>query len=212
MTAAAMTATTADQPVDHTDGYVAPTWAEAILPRRSATYVAVVAGLAAATAATLSLRAGAAALAPLLVAFSACSAVIAAGDAVTRHIPNKCNAAALASAVPLLLLARAAGYGSLAGAACGAVAAFALYFALWLVSPAGMGLGDVKFAPHLGAHLGFFGFACWTDGIITGFLVQGVVVIVALLARRAGRKAHIAHGPAMAAGAAIALFSVLPLA
>ena len=68
--------------------------------------------------------------------------------------------------------------------------------------PAGMGLGDVKFALLLGAFLG----SAVAPGLFLGFLIATVpsVVILARYGRSAG-KVGIPFGPFMAAGAFIGL-------
>ncbi len=194
-----------DHAPDQTEQYVAPGWLEAFLPRRDLRYLTLTAAAATCGAVALALAAPDARLIPALVGLAVLGALIGGGDAVTRHIPNKANAVALASCVPLLGLARVSGEGSLRGAALGSVAAFVAYFLLWLVAPASMGLGDVKLSPYLGAYLGYFGLACWTRGLVLGFLVQGLVVGIGLAARQLTAKSHVAHGPAMCVGAAAAV-------
>ncbi|MCC6433494.1 MAG: prepilin peptidase [Acidimicrobiales bacterium] len=196
------------------EAYIAPGWLEAFLPRRDRGYLGVVVGLAILAAAGLGAAASRSpALVPACVGLGLFGVVISAGDVVTRRIPNKLNAVALASSVPLLVLARTAGEspvtGSLATAALGALAAFAAYLALWLAAPAGMGMGDVKLSPYLGAHMGYFGWSCWTNGMIYGFLIQGAIVLVALATRKLEKKSHVAHGPAMCLGAALAVVVAL---
>src|SRR4029079_14649230 len=68
--------------------------------------------------------------------------------------------------------------------------------------PAGMGLGDVKFALLLGAFLG----SAVAPGLFLGFLIATVPSVV-ILARygRSGRKVGLPFGPFMAAGACIGL-------
>lgn len=188
---------------------LAPDWLTAFLPRRDRTYLASVTVIAVLTSMVLLWRAPTVALWPALLGSACFGAVVSAGDAVTRRIPNKVNACAAASALPLLALAQSVWPGSLLRAAIGAVAAFAVYFALWLISPAGMGMGDVKLAPYLGAYLAYFGWASWWQGIVYGFLVQGVVVGLGLLTRRLRAGSSIAHGPAMCVGVAIAVWRAL---
>ncbi|MFN0027233.1 MAG: prepilin peptidase [Acidimicrobiales bacterium] len=190
---------------DPAEDYIPPGWVEAFLPRRDRRYLAVTGAVAAISALTLGTLAPDARLIPAMVGLSVLGTLIGAGDAVTRHIPNKANAVALASCLPLLGLARLSGDGSLRGAALGAVAAFLAYFALWLVAPASMGLGDVKLSPYLGAYLGYFGLTCWTRGLVAGFLAQGLVVGIGLAARRLTARSHVAHGPAMCVGTAAAV-------
>ncbi len=198
-----------DQPSDQTEEYVAPGWLEAFLPRRDLRCLTLTAAAATLSAVVLAIFAPDARLIPALVGLSVLGALIGAGDAVTRRIPNKANAVALGSCVPLLILARLSGLGSLRGAVVGSVAALLTYFLLWLVAPASMGLGDVKLSPYLGAYLGYFGLAYWTRGLFLGFLIQGVVVGIGLAARRVTARSHVAHGPAMCVGAVVAVLWAL---
>lgn len=89
----------------------------------------------------------------------------------------------------------------------GAAALFSVYFLIALVYPAGMGGGDVKLAPILGAMLGFFGgWGALIVGAFAGFLLGGLWGIVLMIARRAGRKSAIPFGPFMLAGAWVGIF------
>jgi leader peptidase (prepilin peptidase) / N-methyltransferase len=187
-----------------------PGWLDAFLPHRDARQLAVTGIAAAGGAAVLCSATPVLVLWPALIGFALFAALIAAGDAVTRRIPNKLNGAAAASAIPLLALA-ATGWpgGSPLRAVLGGTAAFAGYTALWLVAPSAMGLGDVKLAPYLGAYLAFFGWGAWSDGLVNGLLLQGVFVVVGLVSRRLRRGQHLAHGPAMCLGAALALLAAL---
>ncbi|MGQ0616912.1 MAG: prepilin peptidase [Acidimicrobiia bacterium] len=71
-----------------------------------------------------------------------------------------------------------------------------------LVSPAGMGFGDVKLAPIMGLYLG------WTstgnldavNRVFVALLIGCVVFIVAGVVMRLGLKKPFAFGPALAAG------------
>lgn len=90
---------------------------------------------------------------------------------------------------------------------------------LWLAtSGRGMGLGDVKLAPILGATLGWVGVAEALVGLLAAFVVGAVVGVGVLLARRrspvpsgprpgesAEPATQIAFGPFLLAGAALGL-------
>ena len=79
-----------------------------------------------------------------------------------------------------------------------------LFFCLpMLVSPGGMGMGDVKLAVLLGAALGQAVVLAIAVAVLASFFVA-----VALLARdgAAARKSAIAFGPFLALGAAVAIF------
>jgi leader peptidase (prepilin peptidase)/N-methyltransferase len=91
-------------------------------------------------------------------------------------------------------------------------ALYAFYFALAFLYPGGMGFGDVKLAGLLGLYLGWLGWSSVLIGTFTGFLVGGLAGGVLLATRRAGRKTAIPFGPAMLAGALLALFVAGPVA
>ncbi|MEJ5868711.1 prepilin peptidase [Pseudokineococcus sp. 5B2Z-1] len=77
------------------------------------------------------------------------------------------------------------------------------YFGLALAKPGGMGFGDVKLAGLLGMHLGYLGWAELAVGAFAAFLVGGLVGVVLLATRRAGRRSAIPFGPFMLLGAAV---------
>src|SRR6266542_636899 len=125
---------------------------------------------------------------------------------VVRHRGDPARATPRVAAAPRLALPLLRGADRLAGqpaAARLAPAAGALlfFYLLFLVYPAGMGFGDVKFAPTLGMALGWLSWPVLAVGFFLAFLLGGVVGIVALAVLRMGRKAAIPFGPWMAAGA-----------
>lgn len=77
--------------------------------------------------------------------------------------------------------------------------------------PGGMGMGDVKLAGVLGLYLGWLGVAPAVVGLVAGFLLGGAAGLVLLLRGR-GRKAKVAFGPWLLAGAWTAIFLGEPLA
>ena len=92
-----------------------------------------------------------------------------------------------------------------------AVVSGVLYFVVMLAFAVagGMGMGDVKLAPSLGALLGFASIGHLLVGLMATFLLGGLAAAVLLLLGR-GRKAHFAFGPFMALGALVAW--LVPLA
>lgn len=86
-------------------------------------------------------------------------------------------------------------------AAIGGAAFFAVYFAILVVYPAGMGFGDVKLAGVLGLYLGFVGWGALVVGWFAAFLLGGLFSLGLVAARRAGRRSSIPFGPWMLAGA-----------
>lgn len=100
-----------------------------------------------------------------------------------------------------LLLSALQGRGAVALLA--AAGAGALIAAIVLLSRGGMGGGDIKLAALIGAFLGWPGVAV---ALFLGFMFGGVVGIGLLALRLRGRKDAIPFGPALAAGALVALF------
>src|SRR5689334_12880589 len=100
--------------------------------------------------------------APVLAAacrLALCSVPLAFIDAAVRRLPDVLTGATFAGTA-LLLLAAAAADGTwhvLAGAVLGGVALAGFYLVLAVISPSGMGMGDVKAAASLGAMLAWRG-------------------------------------------------------
>lgn len=92
-------------------------------------------------------------------------------------------------------------YGPLLASAIAMAGLFAIYLAMALVYPGGMGLGDVKLAGVLGIYLGWAGWGAVAVGSFGAFLLAGIFSIVLLATKRAGRKSGIPFGPWMLAGA-----------
>ncbi|GII04160.1 prepilin peptidase [Planobispora takensis] len=88
---------------------------------------------------------------------------------------------------------------------------FLFYLALVLIHPAGMGFGDVKLAGLLGLYLGWLGWGAVAVGTFAAFLLGGLAGVVLMAAGRAGRKTAMPFGPAMLAGALLALFAAGPI-
>ena len=93
----------------------------------------------------------------------------------------------------------------------GGAALFAFFFALLLINPRGMGFGDVKLAGVIGVVLGFLSYPAIVVGTFAAFFLGSLAGAALILARRAGRKSLMPFGPAMIAGALVALFASAPL-
>lgn len=87
----------------------------------------------------------------------------------------------------------------------GALALGGAYFVLFLISPNGMGFGDVKLALGLGAALGWYGWGGVLLGTFAGFLLAALYGAGLVIARRAGRKTAIPFGPFLIGGAFVGL-------
>jgi leader peptidase (prepilin peptidase) / N-methyltransferase len=95
--------------------------------------------------------------------------------------------------------------GSWPRALLGAAGLFAVYFALCLAYPAGMGFGDVKLAGVLGMYTAWLGWGAWAVGLFFGFLLGGVFGMALIVAKRGGRKTKVPFGPFMLLGVLIAV-------
>lgn len=69
----------------------------------------------------------------------------------------------------------------------------------------GIGMGDAKLMLSLAPLLGWHGWSTVLVGVYGAFLLGGAVALVLVLTRRAGRATHLAFGPYLLGGAAVAL-------
>ena len=104
-----------------------------------------------------------------------------------------------------LLTAAAVGneWGRLGRSAVAAAVLLVGYFVLAFISPASLGLGDVKLAGLLGAFLGWLGWSHVLVGTLAAFLLSGLVALVLVIAFRARRRTDFAFGPWMVVGAVV---------
>jgi leader peptidase (prepilin peptidase)/N-methyltransferase len=155
-----------------------------------------------------------AAVIPALLLLAALSVALTLIDIDTHRLPNAIVLPAYPAAAALLVLASAVqpDWPALGRAVVGAVALFAFYFLLAVISPRGMGFGDVKLAGVLGLYLGWFGWAQLVVGAFAAFLLGGGYAIVLLASRRARRGSGLPFGPWMLAGAWVGIVLGLPLA
>ncbi len=110
--------------------------------------------------------------------------------------------------VLLVAAALAAGRpGRLVPMLIGMLALFAFYFTLNLISPRGMGFGDVMLSGILGLYLGFLGWGPLLVGAFLGFLFGAAGGLLFIALGRGGRKSHIPFGPYMLAGALVAVLA-----
>ncbi|RKW70618.1 prepilin peptidase [Galactobacter caseinivorans] len=138
--------------------------------------------------------------------FLVAGAVLAVTDARTHRLPNPWVLTLNAGVIPALVVA-----GLLAGdpgrslrTLVAALAAGALFLLVHLLAPAGLGFGDVKMVPALGAIAGCLSWGHVLLAATVAILLAGVQAAVVLLIKR-DRRAHIAFGPALLLGTALAL-------
>ncbi len=111
-----------------------------------------------------------------------------------------------ASLALLAVAAVASGDGeALLRAVLGGLVGFGALLVIHLVSPKGMGFGDVKLSFVLGLFLGWLGWGELALGLFLGFVYGAVIGIVLIVTRLRSRKDHIPFGPFLAAGALTAV-------
>ncbi len=91
------------------------------------------------------------------------------------------------------------------GTVIGAVVMGAFYLLLAVMPGGGVGGGDVRLAPLIGAVLGFLGLGQVVIGMGAGFLIGGIAAVALLVTRRAGAKTPFAYGPSMCLGAWVSI-------
>lgn len=151
-----------------------------------------------ATVVAVALRFGLSPAAPAFCALAAAGVPLAFFDARTLRLPNVVTLPAYPASLALLGVAAPfvpGGVGRLGHAAIGMATAVAFFSVIALLSPAGLGAGDVKLAGPLGAYLGWLGAAAFVAGVLAAWLLAGVTAIGLLAAGRATRKTALPFGP-----------------
>lgn len=145
--------------------------------------------------------------------FAAISIALALIDLDTHRLPNVLVLPAYL--VGLALLGAAAvltgAWQALAIGVLGALALGGFYLVLALVRPGGMGMGDVKLAGVIGLFAGWLGVPELLVATIAAALLGGLAGVGMLIAGR-GRRAALAFGPWLLAGAWIGILVGAPLA
>jgi leader peptidase (prepilin peptidase)/N-methyltransferase len=138
---------------------------------------------------------------------AACAIPLAYIDAGSRRLPDLLTAPAFAGTAVFLLAAAAAGGGwsRLGRGLLGGVAYAAFCLILFLISPAGMGPGDVKLAASLGTALAWLGWGSLIEGVLAGFVLGAIYGVILLARGHASRKAQLPFGPFMIAGTFLVL-------
>jgi len=146
-------------------------------------------------------------VAGVMAAFLAVLLALSAIDARHRILPNRIVYPSIPAFALLVAAGALAGEGfDLRGAAVGFLGYGGGLLLVALVSPRGMGMGDVKLAALIGLVVGSLGAGRVLVAAGAGILLGGVAAVGALLAGR-GRKQPIPFGPFLAAGAAAAVLA-----
>ncbi|MGM9472270.1 prepilin peptidase [Pseudarthrobacter sp. YS3] len=132
-------------------------------------------------------------------------------DISLHLLPNPLVLALLAGGLLFLFGATFGGepWPSLVRALASATILFVIYLILALISPASLGMGDVKLAAPVGLYLGYLGWSQLLYGGLLGFILNGIITLLVVARNRKERPSEVAHGPSMV-GAVLAISLSMP--
>lgn len=146
---------------------------------------------------------------PGYLVFFLCLVSISVIDSQRQIIPNYIVYPTIFASIPLLALAALAEgeWDRFGNAMLGATLAWLALFVIHLISPGGMGFGDVRLAFVLGLFLGWISLSHVVTGLFLGVVIISVVGVVLAVLRLRSLQEHIAFGPFLAVGSTIAVFA-----
>lgn len=161
------------------------------------------AGLFAVTAGRLGVDAALPAFLVVVAGLVAVSAV----DLERFIVPNRILYPTLFIAAPLLVVAAAidGDWDGVTTAALGGALGFGLLFVIHMVSPTGMGFGDVRLAGLIGMTLGWLSVGHVLVALFLAFALAAVIGVALMVTGVKGRKDKVPFGPFLATGAMLAL-------
>jgi leader peptidase (prepilin peptidase) / N-methyltransferase len=138
-----------------------------------------------------------------------CGVPLAFIDARLRRLPDRLTWPACAGVLAFLIAAAAMlpSWPSLGRAAAGGAVLAAGYLAAALISPGHVGLGDAKAAASAGCLMAWFGWGTLLAGTLAALVLAAACGLVLLAIRRASLASRIAYGPALIAGAVLAIMA-----
>jgi leader peptidase (prepilin peptidase)/N-methyltransferase len=147
---------------------------------------------------------------PAALAVAGAGLVLAPIDVAVLRLPDRLVGAAFTAAACSLIVAAAGtgAYGALLRAGLAGAAMAGGYLLLALLPGGPVGLGDVKLAGVLGLVLGWLGWDYVLAGAVLPHLVNGPVVLALLATGRVRRDSALPFGPALLAGALLAVVVV----
>lgn len=134
-------------------------------------------------------------------------------DLRTKRLPRQITYVTLLLGAPLLVVAALVRDEPrrITTMVVGAVLALGFMLVVYLASRGGMGDGDVRLSPLLGAYLGWLGLGHVFVGLFLGFVFGAVIGVAAMGIGRAGRKTALPFGPFLAAGTIVAVVAGDPV-
>lgn len=152
---------------------------------------------------TLALRLGMEWSLPAYLLLAVLGVQLARIDVAHHLLPNPLVLTLLLAGLALLFVGSfaAAEWAGLLRAAAGAAILFVIFLILALISPKGIGMGDVKLAAPVGLYLGYLGWSQLFYGGALGFVLGGILSVVLIRLKRANLRSEVAFGPSMLAAA-----------
>jgi leader peptidase (prepilin peptidase) / N-methyltransferase len=140
--------------------------------------------------------------------FAAGLIALTAIDLRTHRLPREITYATAAAGVPFLVVDALVRDEStrITNMLIGAAIALAVMALIYVASRGGMGDGDVRLAPLLGAFTGWLGLTTVPIGLFLGFFFGAMVGMAMMIGGKADRKTALPFGPFLAAGAMVAVF------
>ncbi|MGY1829328.1 prepilin peptidase [Geodermatophilus sp. SYSU D01180] len=167
--------------------------------------------LTAALCALTAWRFGLSAALPAYLLLAVAGVLLAAIDRRHSLLPNRVVLPTLVAGVVLLAGAAAVTgeWPALLRAVLAAAAVFGVLLLMALISPRGMGMGDVKLGAVLGLYLGWLGWPHVVLGLFAGFAIQAGLALVLMAVRRVGLRTELPFGPALLLGTGLVVLAPL---
>jgi len=139
---------------------------------------------------------------PAYLIFTAGLIALAIIDLDTFLLPNRVLYPTGFISVPLLIVGAILDDNAkdIDRALIGGAGAFLFFFVIHVISPRGMGFGDVRLSFLLGTFLGYLGTAYVVGGLFAGFLLGAVIGVALMLFKGRERNQAIPFGPFLVAG------------
>jgi leader peptidase (prepilin peptidase)/N-methyltransferase len=133
--------------------------------------------------------------------------ILAAIDLETYLLPNRIVYPLTLVSLALFALGAAADgdWSAYTRSLIAAAVAFGAFFLLHMITPRGMGFGDVKLSFVLGLSLGYLGWGELFFGLFLGFFYGAVIGMILIVTRLRARNQQLPFGPFLAAGALTAI-------
>lgn len=138
--------------------------------------------------------------------FASCAIVLVRSDVLRHRLPDRLVGPALVGGVVLLMGAVVAGAAMsdlIRALICAGIVGL-IYLVLAVITPSGLGMGDVKLAPFIGLYLGWLSWTSVIEGVFAGFVIGALWALVLIALRRAGSHTYLPFGPSMLLGVAVA--------